>query len=242
MKHLSLLLIPFILLLTSFDNYVPEKGSVELKKKKGNKKKAIKFDTKLPNVLIIGDSISMGYTKYIVQALKGNANVIHAPGNNQGTTAGMKNIDNWLKCKDVKWNVIHFNWGLHDLKHVSKSNPSKNSNSFDDPQQADLETYTKNLKALVIKLKATNAKLIFATTTPYPDKVKPARKPSDAAAYNTAATKIMKENNIEVNDLYTLILPNLKTMQRAVNVHFKPEGSKLMGLQAAKKISTALTK
>ena len=194
----------------------------------------------LPNVLIIGDSISIGYTPAVRELLEGKANVIHNPGNAQGTTLGRKMLNEWLS--DTTWDVIHFNWGLHDLKHVKEAGTSNNSNDPNDPQQADLATYTANLKILVEQLKANGATLIFATTTPYPEGVKPCRKPEYAGQYNTAAINIMKANNIVVNDLYALILPRMAELQKPVNVHFKPEGSRLMAEQVAETILNALEK
>ena len=71
----------------------------------------------LPRVLLIGDSISIGYTAHVRAMLKGVANV-HRPLTNCGpTTRGLENIDAWLG--DGKWDVIHFNWGLHlSLIHI----------------------------------------------------------------------------------------------------------------------------
>jgi len=215
--------------------YVPEAGSHELSKSH-RKQKPVEIDPSLPNVLIIGDSISIGYTKQVRAQLKGKANVIHNPGNAAGTTLGLEKLQEWLG--DTQWDVIHFNWGLHDLKHVTET--GENSNNPNDPQQADLATYTANLKVLVKQLKATSSKLIFATTTPYPKGVRPCRLPEDAAKYNAAALEIMKANNIQVNDLYSLALPNLKTLQRRRNVHFEKEGSKVLADQVAAKIQSAL--
>jgi hypothetical protein len=217
--------------------YVPEAGSHELTQKQRNKKPA-EIDANLPNVLIIGDSISIGYTGHVRSQLEGKANVIHNPGNAEGTTLGLEKLQQWLG--DTNWDVIHFNWGLHDLKHVTAS--GKNSNNPADPQQADLATYTANLKVLVKQLKATDAKLIFATTTPYPKGVKPCRLPENAAKYNAAALNIMKANNIQLNDLYSLALPKLETLQRRRNVHFEKEGSKLLAEQVTAIIQSALPK
>lgn len=217
--------------------YTPEEGSPELRKR-NRKHRPVTLDPKLPNVLIIGDSISIGYTGPARTQLKGTANVIHNPGNAAGTTLGLEKLQEWLG--GTKWDLIHFNWGLHDLKHVTAT--GENSNDPNDPQQADLATYTANLKVLVQQLKATGATLIFATTTPYPSGVKPRRIPEDAARYNAAALEIMKANSIEVNDLYGLALPNLRTLQRRRNVHFTPEGSKVLGKQVAARIQAALAK
>jgi len=70
----------------------------------------------LPRVLLIGDSISIGYTVPVRGLMKAKANV-HRPRTNCGpTTKGLAEIDAWLG--DGKWDVIHFNWGLHDLKYM----------------------------------------------------------------------------------------------------------------------------
>ncbi len=205
---------------------------------KKTKKVGIAIDPDLPYVLIIGDSISLGYTPYVQKMLEGKFNVIHAPGNNSGTTKGLLGLTEWLGGR--KWDLIHFNWGLHDLKHVQAGNTAKNSNDPGDPQQADLAAYTKNMKVLVKQIKKTGARLIFATTTPYPAGVSPLRVPEDAAKYNKAALGIMKENGIKTNDLYALVLPRLEKIQKPKNVHFHPEGSEMMAKQVVKMIKAEL--
>jgi len=216
--------------------YTPEEGSAELARNSRAQRPA-KVDPNLPNVLIIGDSISIGYTGTVSAKLAGKANVIHNTGNAEGTKLGLQKLKEWLG--DTKWDVIHFNWGLHDLKHV-KPETGENSNNPNDPRQADLETYTANLEILVKQLKATGAKLIFATTTPFPAGVKPFRLPEDAVKYNEAALGVIRANNIQVNDLYELVLPKLNALQKRRNVHFNEEGSKVLGEQVADVIQAAL--
>ena len=201
---------------------------------------------KLPNVLIIGDSISIGYTPFVKDLLKYKANVFRPmlgndkPENCAGTTKGLQNINRWIG--DTEWNVIHFNFGLHDIKHVDPVT-GENSKNPDDPQQANLKQYRKNLKAIIEKLKATGAKLIFATTTPYPDEVGgPLRKPGMPEKYNRAAIKIMNKNGIGINNLYAFMLPRMGKLQQPNNVHFTPEGSKAMAEKVVERISEALEK
>lgn len=190
----------------------------------------IKDDPALPRVLIIGDSISIGYTIPTREMLKGKANVHRIPENGGPTTNGIKNISKWLG--DGKWDVIHFNWGLHDLK-----------TDQDDKHQVPLDPYEKNLRQLVKQLKDTKAKLIWASTTPVPeDKLSPPRKNSDVEAYNKAAKKIMEENGVLIDDLYTFALPRLKDIQRPANVHFTDAGSKALAEQVAASILTATKK
>ncbi len=198
----------------------------------------------LPNVLIIGDSISMGYSLQVRKQLKKHANVYRptrinerngklVPENCQGTTLGLQKIDDWLG--DRKWAVIHFNFGLHDLKHVVEPGSSKNSQNPEAPLQATVEQYAKNLEQIVEKLKQTKARLVFATTTPVvPDVKGVPREPDSPPKYNAAALEIMKANKIRVNDLFAFCLPHLSEWQRPRDVHFKRQGSSEFAKQVAK--------
>ncbi len=198
----------------------------------GIKKKA------LPNVLILGDSISIGYTPIVKELLSGKAEVQRPEKNCQGTTLGLKELDNWLGA--IKWDVIHFNFGLHDLKHVDATT-GKNSNLETDPQQADLKQYKKNLQLITQRLKLTGAKLIFATTTPYPDKpAGPLRRSGYVAKYNKVALKIMKKNKVVIDDLYSFTLPRLAELQIPDNVHFKKEGNEALAKKVSESIENAL--
>src|SRR5262245_1601153 len=58
----------------------------------------------LPRVLIIGDSISIGYQPALREALKGKANV-HRPATNCGpTTRGVEQIEQWLGSNNSEKN------------------------------------------------------------------------------------------------------------------------------------------
>lgn len=195
-------------------------------------------------VLIIGDSISIGYTPFVKEILVYYADVSRPmledgkPENCQGTTSGVQNIKRWIG--DTKWDVIHFNFGLHDIKHVDPVN-GKNSENPDHPHQADSKQYKKNLTEIVEVLKSTGAKLIFATTTPYPDEVGgPLRKPGMPEKYNQVATKIMNKNKITVNNLYAFMKPRMDELQRPNNVHFTEAGSKALAIKVADRIKEAL--
>ena len=128
----------------------------------------------LPRVLILGDSISIGYFPFVKELMEGKAFVTRPFGadggaeNCAGTTNGVQHIDRWIG--ESKWDIIHFNFGLHDIKHVDPET-GKNSKDPAHPHQAEPKQYKKNLDIIVGKLKMTGAKLIFATTTPYPDEV-----------------------------------------------------------------------
>ena len=184
----------------------------------------------LPRVLLIGDSISIGYTAPVRKLLQGKANVHRIPTNGGPTTNGLAHLKQWLG--DGQWDVIHFNWGLHDLKVMA-----------DGKRQVPPEAYEKNLHELVRQLKATGAQLIWASTTPVPEgKVNPPRDPADVVAYNTIARRIAEENRIAMDDLYALALPQLAKIQQPANVHFTAEGSESLARQVAASIEAALVR
>ena len=182
----------------------------------------IKDDPALPRVLLIGDSISIGYTIPVREALAGKANV-HRPAANCGPTIrGLESLDEWLG--EDSWDVIHFNWGLHDLKYM------------DGKQQVPPAEYEKNLGELVKRLKKTGARLIWCSTTPVPEGCSPPRTNDDVLAYNAVAKKIMDANGVAIDDLCAFALPKLKEIQREANVHFTPEGSVVLAGQVAASI------
>jgi acyl-CoA thioesterase-1 len=184
----------------------------------------------LPRVLLIGDSISIGYTLPVRKLLEGKANVHRIPTNGGPTKNGTANIDKWLGTG--KWDVIHFNWGIHDLKFMP-----------DGKRQVEPTDYEKNLRDLIAKMKATGAKLIWATTTPIPSgDLVPARKFGQVQEYNEIAARIMKELNVPKDDLNAHITPKLESLQNPHDVHYKPEGYEYLAEQVAKSIEVALKK
>jgi lysophospholipase L1-like esterase len=181
----------------------------------------------LPRVLLIGDSISMGYTLAVREALAGKANV-HRPADNCGPTIkGLQKIDAWLG--EGRWDLIHFNFGIHDTRLDSAGR-----------QQVPLDQYEKNLRALVARLKQTGATLIWSATTPVPENCKPPRTNSDVIAYNAAARKIMESSGIAIDDLYSFAVPRLSEIQLPTNVHFNQAGSKILAQQVASTIAEVL--
>jgi len=99
----------------------------------------VQDDPQLPRVLLIGDSVSRGYTQAVRKALAGKANVYRALANYGPTATGLKKIDVWLG--DGKWDVIHFNFGIHD-------------------RATPISDYTQRLEQLIERMKQTGAKVV----------------------------------------------------------------------------------
>ena len=195
----------------------------------------------LPRVLLIGDSISMGYTVPVRELLTGKANLHRIPTNGGPTTNGIKNLKDWLGAS--KWDVIHFNWGLHDVKFIL-DDPSKRA----DPKtsgahrQVSIEDYEKNLRELVAQLKATGAKLIWCSTTPVPEG-SDGRVAGDELKYNEVAARVMKDAGIPTDDLYTHAKAKLAEIQLPnANVHYSEAGYKFLAEKVAAEIESRLPK
>lgn len=176
-------------------------------------------DPKLPRVLLIGDSVSRGYTQATRTALAGKANVHRAPANCGPTAGGVKNIDVWLG--DGKWDVIHFNFGIHD-----RSTPP-----------AD---YTHRLEQLIERMKKTGARLVWASTTPIPDDPTKGQQAASIVERNQAAAALMKQHHIAIDDLFTAVTTHLAEMQNPNDVHFNARGYDFLGETVARAIETAL--
>ena len=188
---------------------------------------ALEDDPALPRVLLIGDSISIGYTLPTRALLAGEANVHRVPTNCGNTTNCLRNIDTWLG--GGRWDVIHFNFGIHDVKCPKR----------DGVNQTKLDQYEANLHKIIARLKKTGATLIWCSTTQSPEAVcgAPAR---DFVTYNTAAREIMEKGAVRINDLYAFSLPRLAEIQIPANSHFHEEGSKVLAGQVAAAIRQAL--
>lgn len=216
-----------------------EKPRSANKQRKPNPMAPIRDVEGLPRVLLIGDSISIGYTLQVREALKGKANV-HRPAVNCGPTSkGIAEIDRWLG--DKQWDLIHFNFGLHDLKYLGPNGENlQDPNNPQNHQQVPPEEYEKNLRKLVQRLKQTNAKLIWRNTTPVPSGSK-GRVAGDALNYNQIAAQVMKEFGVPVHDVYGLVQPRMKElMQPKGNVHFTKSGSQVLADDVAAKIMNAI--
>jgi len=187
------------------------------------------FIEKKPKVLIIGDSISLGYTPFVKQILAKKATVSHNKGNAQHSGYGLENIETWIQ-KD-NYDIIQFNWGLWDLCYRHPDSKTQgNRDKINGTISYSLEEYEQNLEAIVKLLKEkTNAKLIFVTTS-YVPKEELGRYEKDALKYNKVAKQVMKKYSVQVNDIYKKSKAiHKKYGQGNDNVHYKKKGYEELG-------------
>ena len=195
----------------------------------------------VPNALILGDSISIAYTPIVVKKLKGKFNVTRPRANCGDTNRYRSALPKWLG--DKKWDVIHFNVGLHDLcyRHPD-SKVQGNRDKVNGSIAVPLDEYEQNLEKIVTMLKATGAKLIWASTTIVPEG-EAGRIVGDEVKYNQVAEKIMKKHGIEINELRELSGTFPASYFRGPgDVHFTAEGSGKLADQVAASIASSAKK
>ncbi|QDU96015.1 SGNH/GDSL hydrolase family protein [Lignipirellula cremea] len=179
----------------------------------------VQDDPRLPRVLLIGDSVSRGYTQSVRKALAGKVNVHRAPANCGPTSMGLKKIDVWLS--DGKWDLVHFNFGIHD-------------------RNTPLADYTQRLEALVQRMQKSSDRLVWATTTPIPDDAAKKQTAESIVARNAAAAEVMAKNGVAIDDLFVDVTPQLETLQNPNDVHFNAAGYEFLGQRVAAAITAAL--
>ena len=181
----------------------------------------VQDDPKLPRILLIGDSVSRGYTQPTRKALAGKANVHRAPANCGPTASGLKNLEVWLG--EGKWDVIHFNFGIHD-----RGTPA-----------AD---YVKRLEEIVTRLEKTGAKLIWASTTPIPDNPAQKQTAQSIVEKNALAAEVMKKHGIATDDLFAAMTPRLAEFQPPLDVHFTGAGYDFLGAKVGESVLSVLAR
>jgi lysophospholipase L1-like esterase/dienelactone hydrolase len=155
----------------------------------------------LPRIVLIGDSIRLGYAPLVAKRLEGKAVVVSAKDNGGDSANVLKNLDAW--AVQEKPDLVHFNAGLHDLKRFKK----------DGKYQVDPEQYERDLKGIVSRLrKDTSATIIYADTTPIHDERHAKRgadfdrTEADVQRYNKTAVGVMKAAGIPVDDLHGIVV------------------------------------
>lgn len=187
----------------------------------------------MKKVILIGDSIRMGYQAEVIRQLTGLADV-WAPEQNGGTSANiLAHLDEWVLRRSP--DIVHVNCGLHDIKK-----------DFDTAQPATpLDVYEANVQQIIGRISAeTHSTVIWATTTPVNEAWHHQRKgfdrfEADVTAYNDAAVGVAKALGIPINNLFEVVSQDYLQPD---GVHFTPAGSALLGKAVADYIRPFLEK
>jgi hypothetical protein len=170
--------------------------------------KFVAAEDALPRVLILGDQIYQQPASDLRKELKGKVEVHYPrmdPGKVWNSTTALELIDRQLG--DHQWDLIHFNCGLGDLIHRVPGVKAfrvmpKHAGGI---RATDSKRYERNLHALVTRLKASGAKLIWGTTTPIRHSSTNVFTKGTEIEYNAIAAKVMAKHGIPTNDMYTFV-------------------------------------
>ncbi len=189
----------------------------------------------MSQVVLVGDSIRMGYEPVVRRELSATVDIC-SPKDNGGNSANvLEHLDEWIISK--KPDLVHLNCGLHDLKRP-----------FDaDGNAIPLQQYELNLDTILTRIcQETDARLVFATTTPVNQGWHHDNKPfdrfeADVVAYNAVALRLAKSHGVTVNDLYALVeKQGPDSLLLPDGVHYSPEGYEILGLTVAEVIRANL--
>lgn len=184
-----------------------------------------KPDAALPNVLLIGDSITRAYSPDVTKELEGKANVYYL-----ATSASIADVrlprqiaEYFAMLSTIHWDVVHFNNGMHGWGY----------------SEQDYGRYFGKMVGAV-KAGAPGAKLVWAMTTPIRKDQAIGATNARIEARNGIAAKVVQREGIPVDDQHELMLAHQDL--HADDIHFKAEGSAIQAKQVAASVWKALGK
>ena len=179
----------------------------------------------MKKIVLIGDSIRMGYDKYIKDALSDTAEVFYPSENCRFAEYVLRYTHEWKK--EGNWgddvDLVHWNAGLWDVLELFGDEPLTSLSYY----REAIIRIDKRLRMLFPK-----AKFVFATSTNVSEKMaKPEflRHNATIEKYNTEALCALTGTDTVINDLF-LLTSTVPDSYRSDWVHFyTPEGTELIG-------------
>lgn len=180
------------------------------------------LDTKLPNILLVGDSITRAYFPQVAKRFTGKANVyLFATSCSSGNPRLTQQLHLFFETAPT-FRVIHFNNGMHGWDYTEPA-------------------FAAGLPDMIRELKkeSPDSRLIWTTITPVRKDDTQGATNARIDVRNAEATTILHHDNIPIDDQHALMQSH--TDLHLDDVHFNDKGSKLQGDQAAATIEVALS-
>lgn len=180
-------------------------------------------DPKLPNVLLLGDSITRNYFPQVVKDLTGIANVyLMAVSTSVGDPRLPHQIAEFAAMENVAFRVVHFNNGMHGWRYT----------------EAQYKAAFPALLGSVRRLTGKSGRLIWANTTPVKSDASNGATNPRIEERNAIAEEQVRAAGISIDDQHGLMTQHPDLYQDAI--HFGPRGADIMGDQVASSIRAAL--
>lgn len=181
-----------------------------------------RVDSRLPNVLLLGDSITRNYFPRVSSDLIGIANVyLMASSTSVGDPRLPHQIAEFAAMQGVPFAVVHFNNGLHGWGYTELQ------------FEAGFPDFLRALSML-----PGHGKLTWAAITPVkPEATTGATNPR-IDARNAIARSFVEQMGIPIDDQHGLMMHHLDLYEDSI--HFNTTGADIMGDQAAASIKQAL--
>lgn len=189
----------------------------------------------MKNILLVGDSIRIGYDKAVKKSMEGIANVYFPDKNCMFASYVLRFIHEYKDKLEMEHvDVVHWNAGLWDCLRL-----------FEEDPHTPIDVYAYYIDRICQRIKKVypDAKVIFATSTMVRSELMSKdfkRYNEEIAAYNEAAVEIVKKYGFEVNDLYA-VSATLSDAAHSDNVHYyTAEGTEALTKQVLKYLAEAL--
>ena len=189
----------------------------------------------MKKILLIGDSIRLGYDKYVKMAFEDAAEVYYPEENCRFAAFVFRHLDEWktsLGCGDDV-DLVHWNAGLWDDLILQ-----------DGVHMTPIDIYKFYIERTcnMIKILFPKAKMIFATSTPVQEELFLGNKRynRDTEEYNRAAAEIVKKHGGEINDLYSLAKASPVEWHSDLTHYYTKEGARMLADQVVKSIENTL--
>jgi len=180
-------------------------------------------------VVLIGDSIRMGYQAVVRQALADVATVWAPEENGFDSRNVLAHLDAWVFAQAPT--VVHLNCGLHDVKR------DRDTQAIATPLPVYQDTVRQILERV---LQGTEARVIWATITPVDEAQHRRckdfdRYTADVDAYNQAALEVVTALGVPVDDLSSVVAGDARCAQKD-GVHYTEDGYAVLGAAVARAI------
>ena len=203
----------------------------------------------MKNLLLLGDSIRMGYDSFVQEKLEGRANVYFSEENGRFVQYTLRHLSDWkdqLSLPEI--HVVHWNNGLWDSMHLNAfiaGCPVETAGEtflpvnapgglhFDKDPLTPPDMYRYMLGRVLTRIRQLfpNAEVVFATTTHVIEEMAKGAYWSneEIEQYNCIARELLIPRGVRINELGKFAMENCRNLHPAGDcAHYNDEGSSLL--------------